>query len=381
MAARQGSSSQVSAKPQVKDIEGYVHEVSQLKIPRSGTANRYFDFTIQEKEQTRRVCCFNPNQRDDIKEKELNKSPVRLMNVSPQKRKYVPDTTEYRFNNYSKITVVKNLAFPWKDVPKETSNETTIKDILNETGEGQFVSVKAKVMFKGESETVFSTAQNKNLKKSDIVIADHTGAIPLTVWEEAVTTTETDHSYLFSKVRVSFFKRKYLNATKNSVFVPCKDEIQLTQETINYVEHLKPNNKNHELVVGKILSIDVQKSYICLNCKSKINGVEDADEDSQFTECNTCRQIMLRENLNASTTANLTISQEGQNIGRFFCSGNVLNSLLQSLSSTENYNIEQSATKLSRKMITQTLLLLKKVSFQLSKEDKVIHAMNAIDDP
>lgn len=131
MAARPGLSSQRSAKPQVKDIEGYVHEVSELKIPRSGTANRYFDFTIQENEKTRRVCCFSPNQRDDIKEKELNKSPVGLMNVSPQKRKYVPDTTEYRFKNYSKITVVKNLAFPWKDVLKETSNETSIEDILN----------------------------------------------------------------------------------------------------------------------------------------------------------------------------------------------------------------------------------------------------------
>lgn len=60
-------------------------------------------------------------------------------------------------------------------------------------------------MFKGESETLFSTAQNKNLQKSDIVIANHTVAIPLTVWEEAVATIETDHSYLFSKVRVSFF--------------------------------------------------------------------------------------------------------------------------------------------------------------------------------
>ena len=85
MAARQGLSSQRSAKPQVKDIEGYVHKVSELKIPRSGTTNRYFDFTIQEKEQTRQVCCFSPNQRDDIKEKELNKSPVCLMNASPQK--------------------------------------------------------------------------------------------------------------------------------------------------------------------------------------------------------------------------------------------------------------------------------------------------------
>ena len=98
MAAIQGSSSQRSAKPQVKDIEGYVHKVSELKIPRSGTANRYFVFPIQEKEQTRQVCCCSPNQRDDIKEKkELNKSPVRLMNVSPQKQKYVPDTTEYLF--------------------------------------------------------------------------------------------------------------------------------------------------------------------------------------------------------------------------------------------------------------------------------------------
>lgn len=146
--------------------------------------------------------------------------------------------------------------------------------------------MKAKVMFKGESETVFSTAQNENLQKSDIVIANHTVAIPLTVWEEAVATIETDHSYLFSKVRVSFFKRKHLNATKTRVFVPSKDKIQLTQETINYVEHLKPNNKNHELVVGKILSIDFQKSYICLNCKSKINGIEDTVYRMQHLQTN-----------------------------------------------------------------------------------------------
>ena len=87
------------------------------------------------------------------------------MNVSPQKRKYVPDTTEYRFNNYSKITVVKNLAFPWKDISKETSNGTTVKDILNETEEGQYISVKAKVMFKGESETIFYHTEQQPKEK------------------------------------------------------------------------------------------------------------------------------------------------------------------------------------------------------------------------
>ena len=37
--------------------------------------------------------------------------------------------------------------------------------------------------------------------------------------------------------------------------------------------------------------------------------------------------------------------------------------MLESPSSTENYNIEQSATKLSREMITQALVLLNKMFF------------------
>lgn len=53
------------------------------------------------------------------------------MNVSLQKRKYVLDITEYRFKNYFKIIVVKNLVFLWKDVLKEIFNEIFIEDILN----------------------------------------------------------------------------------------------------------------------------------------------------------------------------------------------------------------------------------------------------------
>ncbi|KAL9977291.1 hypothetical protein ACROYT_G014680 [Oculina patagonica] len=66
MAARGPSYSEHSGKPEVKDIEGYIHDVKE----RSGTGNRFFDFTIQEKEQNRQVFCFSPNQRDGIKDKE-----------------------------------------------------------------------------------------------------------------------------------------------------------------------------------------------------------------------------------------------------------------------------------------------------------------------
>lgn len=80
-------------------------------------------------------------------------------------------------------------------------------------------------MFKGESEIVFFIVQNKNLKKSDIVIVDYIVVILLIVWEEVVVIIEIDYLYLFSKVRVSFFKRKYFNVIKIRVFVFCKDKI------------------------------------------------------------------------------------------------------------------------------------------------------------
>ena len=50
-----------------------------------------------------------------------------------------------------------------------------IQPILNETMDGQYLSVKAQVMFKRETETMFSSAQNKKLNKYDIDHADNLG--------------------------------------------------------------------------------------------------------------------------------------------------------------------------------------------------------------
>ena len=83
----------------VTNVDSYTHAVSEVKS--SASEVRYFDFKIQEKDE----------KRDAIKEKEECKLPVQLLNVSPQKRKFEPDSTEYKLTNQSKIMVTKNLNY------------------------------------------------------------------------------------------------------------------------------------------------------------------------------------------------------------------------------------------------------------------------------
>ena len=123
------SSNSVNPKREFKDVHGYVHNVSDVKIPKSGKSNvRYFDFSIQEGgDDMKRAVCFSPEKGYVLKEKEVGKTPVSLLNVSPQKRKYQPDETEYKMNSYCKIVARENLSFPWKD--RRSGCVANLKDV------------------------------------------------------------------------------------------------------------------------------------------------------------------------------------------------------------------------------------------------------------
>ena len=109
-----------------KDVEGFVHQVSEVKIPASGSI--YFDFTLQERHKEHRVVCFHPQKHEDLNQKEESKSPVRILNFSPQKRKFPPDSVKCILEKFSKVQVTKNLSFPWKD---QCSAQATVKKIMD----------------------------------------------------------------------------------------------------------------------------------------------------------------------------------------------------------------------------------------------------------
>ena len=89
---------------------------------------------------------------------------------------------------------------------------------------------------------------------------------------------------------------------------------------------------------------------------------------------------MLKSRMSSAVSANIVIEQGGESIGRFFCPGNVLNEMFISISETKNYKInETDVTKLSKKIISETLLLINQVTFKVSKEEKVVVSMNVIE--
>ena len=64
--------SQNSSSKQGKvNIDGYVHDISEVKMPQTGNwASWYFDFRVQEREESKRLVCFSPDKGDQLKEKE-----------------------------------------------------------------------------------------------------------------------------------------------------------------------------------------------------------------------------------------------------------------------------------------------------------------------
>ena len=148
----------------------------------------------------------------------------------------------------------------------------------------------------------------------------------------------------------------------------------MPQEIVATAEELVPKAKETKEVNGRITGVDLAISLVCISCKGK--NVE-SDYMDKFVECVSCKTNMLKEFVKPTVSANLAIINEnGENIGRFHCSGAVLNKMFGSVKGTQNDNIEETDTsKLSRKLIIETLLLVKKVSFELIMEENVIASM------
>ena len=114
-------------KLSLKDVQGYIHGVSDGKTPANPNSTRYFDFILQKGDKERRVVCFNANKHDEVKQQEKSKLPVHLSNMSLQKRRY-GEGMEYKMNKFSRLTLAKNLPVQWKE--RAQSLRGTIKEIV-----------------------------------------------------------------------------------------------------------------------------------------------------------------------------------------------------------------------------------------------------------
>ena len=72
---------------------------------------------------------------------------------------------------------------------------------------------------------------------------------------------------------------------------------------------------------------------------------------------------------------NIIADENKENLGRFYCNRETLDGMFQSLPEVEGYNLETNSNNMSRKLMVQTLLLVKQISFQIYMEDKKMKSM------
>ena len=135
--------------------------------------------------------------------------------------------------------------------------------------------------------------------------------------------------------KVNYFNNKHLSVTSNLAAVSCEDII-LSSQCLENAEQLKPRVKEIHNINGRILAVDITKSYVCVNCNKNIVPA-DIDANSQFVDCSTCKLSMLKNDISSTVSRNIVIVDEGgQNNGHFKCACAVLNTMFTSISNTQN---------------------------------------------
>ena len=172
--------------------------------------------------------------------------------------------------------------------------------------------------------------------------------------------------------RVNFFNKKHLNGTPESEINEGK-VVEVPANVLAASEELKPKQKQTENVSGRIVGVDVGMAFVCINSKCKAR-IQDPDDGDDFIDCSSCNNSMLKEFLKRAVTANIIlVDQNGENLGQYFCSSAVLNGMFESIKKAEHYNIKETdVSKLPRKLVKQTLLLVKKGSFELDVEQSLV---------
>ena len=211
----------------------------------------------------------------------------------------------------------------------------------------------------------------KELAKCDVIVADGSGAITVTLWEDRIEQVSVDRSFYFQGLKVNCFNKKQLSSTKCTKIDIC-DDIAVSPESSGAAEELKPREKTKKCITGTVFAADVRKSFICINCKSKI-GVSDEKSGLKFLNCN---RKMQKSDMICSSTTNVIIKNEnGENAGCYYCPHSVMQDIFQKISSVDSYTIDKDVSKLSADVMEDTLLNVPKLRFDVLCEEKVIKAI------
>lgn len=200
-----------SASP-VKKVKGVVINISPMKKSKFGSD--YFDGRISDGNES---MCFTGYGRKVRRRLIDCKGAMTMSNCEVKDGRREGNGLEVHIRNSTEIAKSQSVI----DVTKEKAENAVvlIEDIVKLL-QYQRVTVEGKVVvLDGAKEA------SGGLRKQDLVVADSSGSIRLTIWEQMIGQVEKDKSYQF-KIMVQMFKgKKFLPTSKTESAIEQVDNV------------------------------------------------------------------------------------------------------------------------------------------------------------
>ena len=236
---------------------------------------------------------FDPSQWHKLEQFQGSKKPVSLINCQVSTNK-ITGKPQVIVKSYTDIREAQDTTFHVSDPNTLASPILPINEI-DTLQEYDRVTIRVTVVRISDPQLLSNGKQ-----KQDVVVADDTAAITLTLWEKDIGIITANKSYQLNRVQVNKYLGKYELSYPR--YGASFHEIEDLEEVYQDVETTTLNNATRATVVGVG---QLEQSLSCINCKkSSIIA-----QGQSIVECSNCETKQKARN--PKTTAKLYVEDGG----------------------------------------------------------------------
>ena len=247
--------------------------LTNLSPMRSG---KYFEGHISDDTTSLRLVGFDTAQQRELAAYHDKGQTVSLQNCKVQKSRF-SDQMEILLTQSTQVSTsprkLQNVVSP-----KTTADIITLGQLAT-IQNNQQVSVTAKAL------RVYEKLEVKpGLYKQDVTLADSTGTVRITLWQDDIGKLDVEQSYHIQNLLVrSYDGSKYLTPPKSGSTITPKDDI-------GAVEEPEDEEDKNELVDADVIAVPyIAANKICVSCKGKVDSLN--EHIGRCTKCSTLQRL------------------------------------------------------------------------------------------
>ena len=313
------------------------------------TKNLYFDIQLQTgKHETQSVRVMVQRGESSKRQLFLNKlqtqQPIKLSNlqVTPSNMVFLNKGTAIQ------DALSHSLQFPFQPLASTTS--TSVDTILKTHNNGNF-TVSGCIKWLGEP----LKPENATKMVREAELTDPSGTINLSVWDSHMQQIEDGQFYTVTNCKLKHYFGKRLATTVTTT------ETKAKEQDISHVE--RSQDKQNWLCCPEVMNVYPTAYPVCINkdCRKKISE----NPGSKIVHCLHCNRAMLLKNCYIEININFHLEKQEKTFS-VTAFPKIIGNFLQEDVLQYKDNITD---------LTEKLLLLENVDFQLSPNNKLVIGM------